>query len=204
MSLRKPDRTFYAERRRASPSEIDVLRAGTRGPKQSAQEIAPYAKLASWTALWRTSSLLSRVSISFSRRMRNALGRCVPAQGVVRLNSWALQGNPKLLDEVLCHELAHVAAFELHGPKVRPHGAEWCALMRAAGFEPRVRTRLSRDVQSKLRTWRAERSLYEHRCPVCLTSRLARRPVPRWRCASCASAGLEAKLVIVKRSGRPN
>ncbi len=164
--------------------------------------MVPDAKVARWAMLWSVPGLRSRVSVSFSRRMRRSLGRCVPTQRVVRLNPWALQGNPKLLDEVLCHELAHVATFELHGSKVRPHGPQWGALMRKAGFEPRVRARLNRDVQAELQAERATRPMYEHRCLVCQATRLARRPVPQWRCAACADAGLEGKLVIVKRTGR--
>jgi hypothetical protein len=44
-----------------------------------------------------------------------------------------------LLQEVLCHEMAHLATRELHGRNVRPHGPEWKALMTSAGFEPRTR-----------------------------------------------------------------
>jgi hypothetical protein len=44
-----------------------------------------------------------------------------------------------LLEEVLCHELAHVAVYRLHGRAVRPHGPEWKGLVAAAGFKPRAR-----------------------------------------------------------------
>jgi predicted SprT family Zn-dependent metalloprotease len=171
-----------------------------RVPKRLAEQTALNTKVGRWANLWSARGLQSRVSVSFSQRMRRSLGRCVPQRGVVRLNARVLRGNPELLDEVLCHELAHIATFELHGPKVRPHGPEWGALMRAAGFEPRVRTRLNRDVQAAREA--ADQALYEHRCPVCHMTRLARRPVRRWRCAACSVAGLEGKLVITKRTGR--
>jgi len=32
-------------------------------------------------------------------------------------------GDP--LEEVLCHELAHVAVYRLHGRAARTHGPEW-------------------------------------------------------------------------------
>ncbi len=136
------------------------------------------------------------LSVSFSERMHRSLGRCVPRTGAVRLNARLLGDNPELLEEVLCHELAHIAAFQLHGSKVRPHGSEWGSLMRAAGFEPRVRTHLNRDVGE------AAQAFYEHRCPVCHTKRLARRPVKAWRCAECFAAGLEGKLIIERRIRR--
>jgi predicted SprT family Zn-dependent metalloprotease len=39
-----------------------------------------------------------------------------------------------ILEEVLCHELAHVAVYRLHGRSVRPHGPEWKRLVRQVGF----------------------------------------------------------------------
>jgi SprT protein len=171
-------------------------------PGQVREPTVPQARVARLANIWNIPGLQERVSIQFSRRMRRSLGRCIPRRRSVRLNPWVLQRNPELMEEVLCHELAHIAAFELHGAKVRPHGREWRALMRAAGFGPRIRARLSRDVQAEPNgQWPAE-PLYEHRCPVCQITRLARRRVPQWRCAACASAGLEAKLVITKRSWR--
>ena len=40
------------------------------------------------------------------------------------------------------------------------------------------------------------RMLYQHRCPVCSASRVARRPVRRWRCRACRESGLEGALEI--------
>jgi predicted SprT family Zn-dependent metalloprotease len=47
---------------------------------------------------------------------------------------------------VLCHELAHLAARERHGDRIRPHGPEWKALMRAAGYEPKTRLPLPKSL----------------------------------------------------------
>jgi len=153
-------------------------------------------------AKWNVPAIADRVDIQFSRRLRSSLGRCVPSRGIVRLNQRLLAAQPALVEEVLCHELAHMVVFDRHGRGCRPHGQEWAALMRTAGFEPRVRARLSRDFQAVVQTGRAARLLYEHRCPVCQATRLARRAVPQWRCAACVAAGLEGKLVIAKRTGR--
>jgi len=161
----------------------------------------PDARIAQWAVLWKALGLETRVSVSFSRRLRCSLGRCVPARGIVRLSMRLLRSRPELLDEVLCHEVAHVAAYELYGRRARPHGREWAALMRAAGFEPRVRAPWRHDVVEAAAA-RPRRGLrYEHRCPICQAGRLARRPVRQWRCAACVRAGLDGQLVITKRNG---
>ncbi len=164
------------------------------------RRIADY--VASLGTRWSVQTIADRVEIQFSHRLRSSLGRCVPSRRIVRLNRCLLNARPALVEEVLCHELAHVVTFERHGRHCRPHGREWEALMRAAGFEPRVRARLSHDLQAALRTARRPDGLYEHRCPVCQATRLARRPVPQWRCAACVAAGLEGWLVIAKRTRR--
>jgi SprT protein len=161
------------------------------------------ALIARWAVLWRVPGLEQRLTVSFSPRLRRSLGRCVPAKRIVRLNVRLLHATAALLEEVLCHEVAHVAVHELHVTRCRPHGPEWAALMRAAGFEPRVRARLSHDAQSVVRPARADRPLYEHRCPVCQAVRMARRPVPQWRCAACLAARLDGRLLIAKHTGAP-
>lgn len=81
------------------------------------------AKLAYFASLWGMPWLQDIVSIEFSRAMRRSLGRCVPKRDLVRLNLSALLQNPTLFDEALCHELAYIAVFELHGSEVRPHAS---------------------------------------------------------------------------------
>ena len=156
--------------------------------------------LAQWAQTWALTGLEGRLQITFSRRFRTSLGRCAPASGEIRLAEFLLAGPPAVLREVLCHEAAHAAVHELHGAVRRPHGVEWRALMRAAGFEPRARlpANLLPDlVPQRRRTAR----LQEHRCPVCHAARLARRRVPQWRCTACRAAGLEGELVVARVSG---
>ena len=101
----------------------------------------------------------------------------------------------EVLREVLSHEIAHIAVRDLHGVGRRPHGPEWMALVRAAGFEPQKRIAWS----SGSRTPNAsaiQRPNYLHRCPVCQLRRIARRPVRHWRCAACVTAGLSGRLDI--------
>ena len=156
--------------------------------------------LAPWAAAWDLPGLELRVEIAFSARFRSSLGRCAPATGEIRLAAFLQEGPSALLREALCHEAAHAAAYELHGRGPRPHGPEWQALMRAAGFEPRARipAELLPDVPGRragpARVWK-------HRCPVCQAMRLAGRRVPQWRCAACRASGLEGDLIVTRVSG---
>jgi predicted SprT family Zn-dependent metalloprotease len=153
--------------------------------------------LAAWGELWGLPGLENRLDVSISTRMRTSLGRCAPARGQLRIAAFLLDGPEALLHEVLCHEAAHAAAHEIHGPRIRPHGREWRNLMTAAGFEARARfpaARLDALPPAALRA----RVLWEHRCPVCHVQQNAGRPVPQWRCVGCRSAGLGGRLEITR------
>jgi predicted SprT family Zn-dependent metalloprotease len=154
------------------------------------------ARLTAWCLLWRTPGLEHRLRISWSTRMRRSLGRCEPAAGTIRISARLAQGHAALLEEVLCHEAAHVAAHALHGRRCRSHGPEWAALMRAAGFPPRASIRVRLPGAGSGGTRAGKR--YLHRCPVCGTSRVARTAAARWRCAACARAGLDGELEITR------
>jgi predicted SprT family Zn-dependent metalloprotease len=91
----------------------------------------------------------------------------------------------------------HLAGRELHGPQIRPHGSQWKALMRAAGFEPKTRLPAPPGTPAPARRTRP-RLVYLHRCPVCQRYRIARRLMRRWRCAACVDVGLDGELVITR------
>ena len=92
-----------------------------------------------WCEQWRVESMARTVKIEVSVRMRSCLGRALGSRRLVRLNVALLApGGEVLLREVLCHELAHIAVYALHGRLPRPHGKEWKDLLRAAGYAPRV------------------------------------------------------------------
>lgn len=154
----------------------------------------------SWARTWGLPGFERKLRISFSPRFRRSLGRCNPATREIRLAAFLLTAPPAVLSEALCHEAAHAAVHALNGTEVRPHGAEWRALMQAAGFEPRVKlpAHLLPDVPPRQRR---PGKLWNHRCPVCHASRVARCRVPRWRCAACRAAGLEGALVITPLAG---
>src|SRR6516165_8533774 len=92
-----------------------------------------------WASAWSVLDLPSMVRIAFSERLTRALGRCTPETGSIRLNRKLSKANPGILREVLCHEVAHVAVWRLHGRSARAHGPEWRELMALAGYEPRVK-----------------------------------------------------------------
>lgn len=109
----------------------------TRPRRRPAPDLRPW--IASWGAAWSVPDLAERTTVSFTGRMSRSLGRCALRTGEIRLNAALLDGPEAALLEVVCHEAAHAATFILHGPKARPHGREWKALMRAAGYDPVVR-----------------------------------------------------------------
>ncbi len=146
--------------------------------------------------LWALPELPARVTVRFSARMSRAWGRCYPARGLVTLNPLLRTEAKRHLREVLCHELAHVAVYLVHGARARPHGAEWRALVERAGQTARLRLCAPGEAEGLEPQTRPVVRRWEHRCPVCQMVRTARRKVPGWRCAECRRAGLEGRLEI--------
>ena len=97
--------------------------------------------LQSWCHVWGADDLAAQITVEFSSRMTRSLGRCYPERNLIRIAQFVLEDSDALVQEVLCHEAAHVAAYHLHGTSIRPHGPEWKALMLAAGYPPTVRFR---------------------------------------------------------------
>jgi predicted SprT family Zn-dependent metalloprotease len=153
-----------------------------------------------WGRKWGVPDLAGLVTVEFSGRLRRSLGRYHPAIGRVRLASFLQEAPREVLEEVLCHELAHVAVRHRLGASARPHGPEWAELVRSAGFEPLTRAPAKllheKRVPRRLRPLKPGSARFEHRCPVCHTTRVAGRPVPSWRCAECLDLGLPGAMVI--------
>lgn len=140
---------------------------------------------------WDVKNIAGEVKVTFSRIITKSLGRTQPAAKHIRLNPQLKSCSNELLEEVLCHELAHIAAHHLHGDSIRPHGPEWQALVRAAGFTPSVRIEADIGLNPL-----AQSKCYTHYCPVCHSRRTAKKPMKRWRCAECVANGLPGTLVI--------
>ena len=155
------------------------------------------ASLHHWLQTWKTPGLAGQTRIEISPRLTRSLGRCYPDKRLIRIASYLESAPDGLLQEVLCHEMAHLATRELHGRNVRPHGREWKALMTSAGFEPRTRLP-SRNGAPRAGRRRRASTVYLHRCPVCQLFRAARGLMSRWRCAACVASGLEGRLTITQ------
>ncbi|MCA9087253.1 MAG: SprT-like domain-containing protein [Planctomycetaceae bacterium] len=128
--------------------------------------------------------------------MLRSLGRAYPQRMLVRLS--LLLKEPlysSLFEEVLCHEVAHLVVFQLHGRAATCHGPEWQRLLQLAGFEPR------RSYITDAPPAKRDRAFvcYDHVCRICQTKRTARRPMRNWRCIACQNAGLDGKLIIQSR-----
>ena len=154
-----------------------------------------------WARQWGVAGLESRLALQVSPRMFRSLGRCAPHKLELRVAAFLLDGPTELLDEVLCHEAAHAAVFELHGSAPKPHGQEWRALMDAAGFPARLRIPVPGELGARRK--QEGRATWAHRCPVCHATRLAGRPVRQWRCAVCREAGLSGELEIRRATTLP-
>ena len=158
-------------------------------------EMSMQALLRDCAGRWGLQGFERRVRIEWSHRFRRSLGRVHLERRVVRLSAELAVAPITVLLEVLCHEAAHLAARDRYGRRCQPHGPEWVAFVRAAGFEPRRRIPWSATSPQARRT-AARRPQYIHRCPVCQFRRAAWRPVRQWRCAACVAAGLPGQLEI--------
>lgn len=147
-----------------------------------------------WFLLWGLAGFERSSVICFSSRMSRVCGRCYIKQRRISIAARLKQMPLSILEEVLCHECAHLAAFELFGETCRPHGPEWAQLVRSAGFRPRRRLVLNADTTSVPNMKRPY--VYVHLCPVCQSQRIAHRVVRAWRCASCRALGLDGRLEI--------
>jgi predicted SprT family Zn-dependent metalloprotease len=187
-----------------------MTRAETRGVDEILRRLG---------ALWQTPALAA-ISVTLNPRLSRTLGRLVGRPWRIELGPRAL-ASEKRLHEVVTHEGAHAVLAMKAGPAhPAPHGPEWRELMALAGYRNATgahwachrRTGQSPQQKQKQKqkpqqqpTPRTQPAIaYDHWCPVCQSSRQARRPVKAWKCAACVAAGLEGSLEITRRARRPN
>ena len=151
--------------------------------------------IARYAELWALPNLCETVSMRFSARLSKSWARTNLGTRTITL-AVTLRSDPARLEEVLCHELAHIVAYDWIGRREGPHGPTWKELVRIGGFEPRLRLAYGDDAPRAI-VRRPSRFL--HRCPVCDFSRVAARPIRAWRCADCVAAGLGGLLVITEK-----
>ena len=140
---------------------------------------------------WRVPSLVD-TTVEWSHRLTRSLGLAFPERMLIRLD--VRLRDPRYastLQEVLCHELAHLAVYALYGRDAAMHGLEWRRLVEAAGYEPRIGIHIPELVSIDSSSVR-----YEHFCPRCHAKRFAKRRQTTWRCVACRRRGLEGLLII--------
>ncbi len=156
-------------------------------------------------ALWE-SPALGGIDVVPNARLSKTLGRLVGRPGRIELGPRALVSD-KTLRGVVTHEAAHAATRD-GAEQQPPHGPEWRALMARAGY-PKAKGahwRCHREAtggpqrEHQPNPKNAQRTLYDHWCPVCQSSRVGRRAVKAWRCAACVAAGLDGRLEITRRT----
>ncbi len=146
-----------------------------------------------WIRLWSVPTLLKRASVRRNNLLRTTVARWSEKTKCLELGPQFFRMTRRQ-DEILCHELAHAAAVQIHGRGVSPHGSEWHALITAAGYSPSSVLKTSKSSSPVPR--RNKSNWYEHRCPVCHAVRFAKKPMRRWRCAECSQHGLKGLLEI--------
>ncbi len=93
------------------------------------------AEAADWLRIARP-----EVAVRFDLRGRAAGQARLAERGpaLIRYNPVLLRAHPEtFLTSTVPHEVAHLIAFARHGARIRPHGAEWVAIMRRFGAQPR-------------------------------------------------------------------
>lgn len=153
-----------------------------------------------WVRLWCVPSLLQRILFRRNPLLRTTIARWREKQHCLELGPQFFSLT-KCQDEILCHELAHVAALLIHGSGISSHGPEWHALVKAAGYSPSSVLKTSKSNSALLKntsSW-----WYEHRCPVCHAVHFARKRMSQWRCAECIQLGLPGLLIVSRLEGKP-
>lgn len=202
VKLAPADRAFAVYLAKCSADE-EGQGTGSSSNLTGPTEAVVWSAVAAAAEAWGTNvhDLALRYEGSF--RMTRSLGRCYPKRRLIRINTALL--DPRFsseLAEIAVHEAAHVVARDRYGAEARPHGPEWKELLLQAGYKPRIRMVIDIPELTKVRRAPGSRRnvIYEHKCPVCQTSRVAARSMKRWRCAACLEAGLSGELGIVTLS----
>ena len=153
-----------------------------------------------WVRLWCVPSLLQKIFFRRNPLLRTTIARWIEKERCLELGTQFFRLT-KRQDEILCHELAHAAALQIYGKSISPHGPEWHALIKAAGYSPSSVLKTTSRPTTPLKKKNCCR--YEHRCPVCHAVRYARKRMRRWRCAECNQLDLPGLLIISRLEGKP-
>jgi predicted SprT family Zn-dependent metalloprotease len=153
-------------------------------------------KALDWVSLWGVPDLLEGMTVKRNRKLRTTVARWIDEKKQVELGPRFFKLTNRQSD-VLCHELGHAAATQLYGKRISPHGQEWRALIRAAGYEPSSKLHNARCTTVKFEKSKSQLR-YEHRCPVCHSVRHAKTRMRSWKCTECIRCGLSGQLEICR------
>ena len=159
--------------------------------------------------LWKAPALADTI-VALNPRLSRTLRRLVGRPWRVELSPRALVSS-KRLREIVTHEGAHAALAAKAAPTPAPHGPEWRELMAIAGYPQargahwRCHSPAGKSPQQEQQPKPKPRPgiTCDHWCPVCQSTRQARRRVKAWRCAACVAAGLDGKLEVTRTARRP-
>ncbi len=134
---------------------------------------------------------LPEVRITFDLRGRSAGMLRLPRSGaaVIRYNAQLLTENdPQFIAQTIPHEVAHLVAMTLHGRGIRPHGAEWKAVMEAFGAAPERchQFDVSRPSRRRLRRFTYQCNCREHQLSSIRHNRAQRGT--RYLCRHCKTS----------------
>jgi predicted SprT family Zn-dependent metalloprotease len=154
-------------------------------------------------AIWSVPTL-KEITLAVHPGLKSTIARYVPSTRTIELRADAADSTR--VNAVLVHEAAHAAVSEKHGiHRTRPHGPEWRHLMAAAGHAPKTHLALGHRClapERRKQTGATSPPRFDHWCPVCQSSRRAKKRMRHWRCADCVKDGLPGRLEITSRQPR--
>ena len=86
------------------------------------------------------SSLASRISVEWRRRLRSSAGLAYTSKMLIVLNPRLAEFGPAEIERTLKHELAHLLAAHWGGRRVAAHGKEWRRACITLGIPDEKRT----------------------------------------------------------------
>lgn len=84
-----------------------------------------------------------------------AAGKYYPKRDLINLNRDLIQQYPdEMINNILCHEVAHHITYKLYGGRVKPHGKEWKEICGSIGGVPEIYHSLPTTKVKKFKRYR--------------------------------------------------
>ena len=128
------------------------------------------------------------VALAFNGRFTARMGDAHLDRRLIRLSAplWPRADEAQRRATVL-HELCHLVAHARHGRRIRPHGAEWCALMQALGVDPERCHHVDRTGLRRARSRQVARCACRTHALGAVRADRLRRGTAIYRCRHCAA-----------------